>query len=182
MPSQPTRHLRRNTLATCLAAALAVGSAAVFATGQPATSANMRFIAVPNNATAAAAWLPGTLLTDPATRPAFSFDPASIAPNSTGAIQAVGNCNDAGAGSLRDAVTAAVDGDTIDLSALTCSTITLSSGAIEIKAKDLTIQGPGQDAMRVSGNHASQVFWSRKYADNLAIKDLTVADGHASVA
>ena len=168
-PVTPAATLRRKTLAACLAAALAVGSAGAFATAQPAL--------IGANAPSTTSWQPASLLTETATRPVRLFDPARIAPNSTGAIQAVANCNDTGTGSLRDAVTAAVDGDTIDLSALTCSTITLSSGAIEIKAKDLTIQGPGQDELRVSGNSASQVFRSKKYADNLAIKDLTIADG-----
>ena len=165
MPSQRIRTaatLRRKTLATCLAAALAVGSANASAIGEPTEVGNMgAFTRTHSGVTTAAAGLPGALLAHAATRPARAFDRSHIAPKSTGAIQAVGNCNDSGAGSLREAVTAATDGDTIDLTALTCSTITLPSGAIEIKAKDLTLQGPGQDKLRVSGNHASQVFSSK---------------------
>ena len=44
----------------------------------------------------------------------------------------VRNCNDQGSGSLRNAVSNASSGDTIDLGQLHCSTITLTSGAIEI--------------------------------------------------
>ena len=40
---------------------------------------------------------------------------------------AVSNCNDAGPGSLRAAAEAALSGDVIDLTALACSTITLTS-------------------------------------------------------
>src|SRR5690606_7928345 len=42
----------------------------------------------------------------------------------------VSNCNDSGAGSLRKAVAAAAEGDTIDLTQLSCSFITLTSGEI----------------------------------------------------
>ena len=52
----------------------------------------------------------------------------------------VTNCDDSGPGSLRDAVAGAASGDTIDLSQLTCSTITLTSGAIEIPQDDLYIK------------------------------------------
>src|SRR5262245_35908870 len=42
----------------------------------------------------------------------------------------VENCDDSGSGSLREAYASAHDGDTVDLSALTCSTITLTNGPI----------------------------------------------------
>ena len=64
----------------------------------------------------------------------------------------VDNCNDAGAGSLRDAVDNAADGDTIDLTQLACSTISLSTGAILIgiagshaaRARQPPADDPGQ--------------------------------------
>lgn len=163
--------LRRNTLAACLAASLAMGSAFAAAAGNhpPANAGHV--------ADTAAAWRPQL---DPAARWPWHFQGSRLAPNGTGTIRIVGNCNDAGAGSLREAVAAAANGDTIDLTALACSTITLTSGAIDITAKDLTLQGPGQAALRVSGNNASQVFTSQKYAENLAINDLTIADGVAA--
>jgi hypothetical protein len=55
----------------------------------------------------------------------------------------VTNCDDAGPGSLRDAVENAVDGDTVDLAKLTCSTITLTSGEIVVQVDQLALQGPG---------------------------------------
>ena len=72
----------------------------------------------------------------------------------------VGNCDDSGAGSLRDAVSRADDGDTIDLTQLTCSTITLSTGAILIGTHGLTLHGPGNHALAISaagGSHESLI-------------------------
>ena len=52
----------------------------------------------------------------------------------------------------------AASGDTVNFAHnLGCSTITLTSGDIEI-ATDLSIVGPGPTALAVSGNDASQVF------------------------
>src|SRR5689334_23816680 len=53
---------------------------------------------------------------------------APLAPHRPAGTIPVTNCDDSGAGSLRDAVTNAVSGDVIDLSALTCSAITLNTG------------------------------------------------------
>src|SRR5262249_29043734 len=54
---------------------------------------------------------------------AFESDPA-------GTVFHASSCADSGAGSLRDLAAAAISGDTIDLTNLTCSRITLTSGAI----------------------------------------------------
>ena len=64
----------------------------------------------------------------------------------------VGNCEDSGAGSLRDAVDHAVDGDTIDLTQLSCSSISLTTGAILIGVEGLTLQGPGHHALMLHGS------------------------------
>ncbi|MET0231161.1 MAG: choice-of-anchor Q domain-containing protein [Rhodanobacteraceae bacterium] len=63
----------------------------------------------------------------------------------------VGNCDDSGAGSLRDAVDHAVDDDTIDLTQLSCSTISLSTGAIFVGVEGLTLHGPGHHALMIQG-------------------------------
>jgi hypothetical protein len=60
-----------------------------------------------------------------------------------GSVQTVMNCNDAGPGSLRDAAFNAAAHSTIDLGALQCSQISLSSGEIAITADDVTVKGPG---------------------------------------
>ncbi|HET8898550.1 MAG TPA: choice-of-anchor Q domain-containing protein [Rhodanobacteraceae bacterium] len=70
----------------------------------------------------------------------------------------VENCNDSGPGSLRNAAAHALDGDGIDLSSLTCSTISVSSGAISLSDVDLT--GPGADALTIDGggNQGQRIF------------------------
>ncbi len=88
----------------------------------------------------------------------------------------VSNCDDSGAGSLRDAVASAVDGDTIDLTALDCSTITLTSGAIAIPFDNLTLQGPGALLLTVDGGYSDRVFWHIGFGD-LIVADVSVAHG-----
>jgi hypothetical protein len=58
----------------------------------------------------------------------------------------VTSANDSGPGSLRDAVTGAAPGDTINFSLPSPSIITLTGGAITLN-KDLTITGP--DVFRI---------------------------------
>lgn len=77
---------------------------------------------------------------------------------SPAATFALSNCNDSGVGSLRDAVASAASGDTIILKTRGCDHIRLTSGAILIDQDDLTLLGPGPDALLVSGNRTSQVF------------------------
>lgn len=69
------------------------------------------------------------------------------------AMLAVGNCNDAGAGSLRDAIAQAADGDVIDLRGLACSTITLTSGQIAVP-RNVSILGPGPSALTIRAGQA----------------------------
>lgn len=90
----------------------------------------------------------------------------------------VGNCNDAGSGSLRDAVGHAVDGDTIDLTQLSCSVISLSTGAIVIGAQDLTLHGPGADGLLINsaGHPGNGVLYS-VVGGTLKVQDLSVAFG-----
>jgi hypothetical protein len=72
----------------------------------------------------------------------------------------VTNCDDSGAGSLRQTVADANAGDTIAFAlSPPCSLITLTSGAIAI-AKNLTIDGPGAGTLAVNGDdNASSVFF-----------------------
>src|SRR6476660_1935072 len=97
---------------------------------------------------------------------------ASAAPVLASTIT-VTNCADSGTGSLRDAVAAAISGDTIDFDAnLACSTITLTSGAITIATgadglplTELEIDGPGRNALAIDGNYADRVFAHEAGAD-----------------
>jgi hypothetical protein len=72
-------------------------------------------------------------------------------------IVTVSNTNDSGVGSLRQAISSANAGDTIQFAAGVTGTIALASGVLDIN-KNLTIQGPGADVLAVSGNNLSKVF------------------------
>jgi len=69
----------------------------------------------------------------------------------------VTNLNDAGDGSLRQAIFDTPPGGTVDFQPGLTGTITLTSGELAI-LKDLTIAGPGPGLVTVSGNHGSRVF------------------------
>lgn len=69
----------------------------------------------------------------------------------------VSNCDDSGNGSLRDAVGIAVSGDTVDLTTLGCSTISLTSGAIAIPQESLTLDGPGAE-LAIDGGYSDRIF------------------------
>ncbi len=78
---------------------------------------------------------------------------AAASPASANTI-AVTNLNDAGAGSLRQAIETAAPNDTITVPA---GQITLTTGPLAV-AKNLTISGAGSGATTISGNDASRVF------------------------
>lgn len=64
---------------------------------------------------------------------------------------------DSGSGTLRGAIANAASGDTITFDLPNPSTITLTSGPLQI-ATNLTILGPGAAQLAVSGNNSSQVL------------------------
>jgi predicted outer membrane repeat protein len=87
----------------------------------------------------------------------------------------VSNTNDSGVGSLRDAISIAAPGDTIDFSVTVIGTIKLTSGEIVIN-KSLTISGPGAATLAISGNKASRLF---NITDGtVTISGLTLRDGN----
>ncbi|NCT67695.1 MAG: hypothetical protein GXC76_08625 [Rhodanobacteraceae bacterium] len=108
-------------------------------------------------ATADTGWM--RLRADPARRlfPALP-GPRGNAPHAPATIRPVTTCADDGPGSLRAAVADAASGDTIDLRALTCGTITLATGAIPVRVDSLTLDGPGRGALTIDGNDADRVF------------------------
>ena len=67
----------------------------------------------------------------------------------------VTNTNDSGAGSLRQALAVAHDGDSITFAV--SGTITLTSGALVV-AKSVTISGPGADQLSIVGIPFQSVF------------------------
>jgi len=101
----------------------------------------------------------------------------SSAPRRPATTLPVTSCaDDGGLGTLRHVVLTAVSGDTVDLSALTCGTITLQSGAVHVDVDDLTVQGPGPSSLAIDGNAADRVF-THSGAGTLTITGLTVTHG-----
>ena len=92
---------------------------------------------------------------------------------------AVTNCDDDGAGSLRATIAAAASGDTIDLSALTCATISLTTGYVGIAQDDLTLIGPGASALKIDAGSVSGVL-RHTGAGTLSIAGLTISGGYYS--
>jgi hypothetical protein len=91
---------------------------------------------------------------------------------------AVTNCDDSGPGSLRDAVAGAASGDTVDLGGLACSTITLTSGAIEIPEDDLYIKYTPHGGPRptIAANLQSRIFHHTGHG-TLKIEGIVAEDG-----
>src|SRR5262249_27024072 len=98
---------------------------------------------------------------------------------STPSTLTVLNNLDSGAGSLRAAIAAAHNGDTVVFaSSLSGATITLTSGEPAINER-LDIEGFGAANLTVSGNDDSRVFDVVKSTANVTIAGLTIAHGAA---
>lgn len=105
-----------------------------------------------------------------------------------GAVLPVTSCADDGSpGTLRSVVAGAAEHDIIDMSQLTCSTITLVNGPIDSSMLGdnglyyLTLQGPGEDALTIDGAGINQVFVGGGFSSDkgrLELRDLTVANGN----
>jgi len=112
---------------------------------------------------------------------ALALDPSEPMPTALAASPspantiAVDNCNDDGAGSLRAAVAAAVDGSVIDMTHIACSTITLTSG--EIFTQGVTLAGPGAGRLSIrvpDGGSSRNVHFG---FGGGVIKDMTIESG-----
>jgi hypothetical protein len=90
----------------------------------------------------------------------------------------VTNLNDAGPGSLRQAIIDTPAGGTVNFQPSLSGTIPLTTGELMI-AKDLTIAGPGVGMITISGNHVSRVI-SIAAASAVDISGLIIADGKAN--
>lgn len=107
---------------------------------------------------------------------ASRFPQIIVPPAPTRPAAVVTNCDDSGAGSFRDAVQNAVDGDTVDLSGLTCSRISLTTGAIVFGAENLAIQGPGENKLMVDGTLSGAVLYHLG-TGTLIVNDLSIGYG-----
>ncbi|HEX4481623.1 MAG TPA: choice-of-anchor Q domain-containing protein [Rudaea sp.] len=105
---------------------------------------------------------------------------SATAHNAFADIQFVMNCNDDGAGSLRETIKSAVDGDTIDMfTMLQCSSITLTSGAIKTDHKNLSLLGPGTSKLRITGGDAYGILSATNTStDTFYLGYFTIANGH----
>jgi hypothetical protein len=85
-----------------------------------------------------------------------------------------------GGDTLRIAIGKAGNFDTIDMSALpvTCSTITLTAGEIAIPQAYLTINGPADRTVTVSGNNVGRVLY-HSGTGQLVLNGFEVAYGHS---
>ena len=101
-----------------------------------------------------------------------------VAVSTHAATITVTNTNDGGAGSLRQAIADAHDGDTIDFGVT--GTITLTTGGLLVN-KSISINGPGSDHLTVDGNHGSGVFQVQVDSGGPAtIAGLTITNGSAN--
>jgi len=88
----------------------------------------------------------------------------------------VSNTNDNGAGSLRQALADANDGDTIDATSI-FGVIMLTTGELLVD-KSVTINGAGADVLAVDGNATSRVF---QMTSGVTISNLTIRNGQDDV-
>jgi len=174
---------RLNPLAACLAAALAL-SAGSAAANPGATSQQQ--LQARELASLPARMMDGSVPRPPPWQRQTPLPPLSerhhpvpheMAPVPAGAI-AVTNCDDSGAGSLRDALeNVAVDGDTVDLTGLSCSTITLTTGSIFFFQDSITIQGPGLGGLILTGGPSRYPPLMHGGLGTLSVNGMIVMDG-----
>lgn len=101
----------------------------------------------------------------------LGFDMSS----SLGSTVYVTSTNDAGSGSLRQAINDAASGDTLVLSVQ--GVVTLTNGELLI-AKNLTLKGPGAGGLAINGNGGSRVFHITNGV-TVTLSGLTITNGVA---
>lgn len=177
--------VRMNPLAASLAMLLAVGTASAQAPSQN-DSANPVARPAKNASSRYALRLQQRL--ERAERKTVAHARQRAAPAGTGSTLPVTSCGDdlGDPGTLRNVLAGAAEGDIVDLSALTCSTITLVNGPLDTSVLgehslyDVTLQGPGRDALTIDAGGQSQVlvvggFYSDR--GTFTANDLTIANG-----
>jgi hypothetical protein len=175
--------LRLKPLAVCLAAALAiVPTAALLSDRAHAAMRSTADVALGRTGIAPAV----AMAVDHRRAPSMSevvraaadrARAARPAPNRPAGVTLVTSCDDAGTGTLRDALTNAVSGDTVDMSGLACATISLTTGAITTTADDVMLKGPGASALTIDAGELSGIV-NHYGTGTLTIEDLTLTNGH----
>lgn len=166
-----SRSLRMTQLAACLAVALATSSAGALNTSSSASTASAQ-----GNRALFGDQVSSVRKGDANRRRPGTARGASVM--RPAALVEVTNCDDDGPGSLREAAADAANFDVITMHRLTCSTISLSSGPIEITADDVTLLGPGQGALTIDGNQNERVLYAM--GNSLSVTDLTIANGRST--
>lgn len=100
----------------------------------------------------------------------------------------VNSCSEASSGSgttgtLRYAVQHAASGDVVDMTHLTCGTISLHTGAIHVPQANLTLEGPGKNKLNITGKYNGVVEHDRIIdhtgtGGTLYVDDLTLSFGY----
>jgi len=90
-------------------------------------------------------------------------------------------------GSLRYAAAHAADqNDVIDMTGLSCSTISLTTGAIVFAQHNLNVNGPGRDKLTITGKHSGTVENDRIFTHTgtgtLTFKDISIQYGNLAPA
>ena len=100
----------------------------------------------------------------------------AVPPLPTATVRPVTNCDDDGPGSLRAVLAAVASGDTIELGALTCSRISLVTGALAAHVDTLTIEGPASGDFAIDGNDLDRVLLHYG-SGGLTLSHLTLTHG-----
>ncbi|MGH8173692.1 MAG: hypothetical protein ACREPX_11130, partial [Rhodanobacteraceae bacterium] len=108
-----------------------------------------------------------------------STDASALPAVPSGAI-VVTSCQDHGPGTLREAVSMAGDGVAVDLTQVSCSQITLTTGRLET-THNLLVQGPGSGLLTIDGNNYDRIFNQNANAV-LAVYGLTLQRGSGFLA
>lgn len=104
----------------------------------------------------------------------------STSPPSRVPVLPVTNCDDdGGPGTLRSVVAGAMSGAIIDLSELTCSSISLANGAIAVPFETLTLVGPGSTHLSLDANQSYRRIIEHSGTGALHIAGLRVSGGWA---
>ena len=95
------------------------------------------------------------------------------------ATRVVTNCNDSGAGSLRNAIAIAQSGDNIDLIGLNCDRILLTSGELVVPQASLTLLGLSRDALTLDANARGRAI-RHAGTGTLRVYRLTIVNGRVT--